>query len=82
MSLQRAIFAFRPEAKSKLSNPVAIGAPEDQLRAPLNALVVDLAELAGLNPGTVVMVGETSLPDIKTRPDYAATRGNALWVFR
>ena len=81
MSLQQAISAFGREAKSKLSNPVAIGAPEDQLRAPLEALVVDLAELAGLHPGTVVMVGETSLADIKTRPDYAVTRGNALSGF-
>ena len=81
MSLQQAISAFGREAKSKLSNPVAIGAPEDQLRAPLEALVVDLAELAGLHPGTVVMVGETSLADIKTRPDYAVTRGNVLSGF-
>ena len=81
MSLQQAISAFGREAKSKLSNPVAIGAPEDQLRAPLEALVVDLAELAGLHPGTVVMVGETSLADIKTRPDYAVTSGNVLSGF-
>ena len=81
MSLQEAISAFGREAKSKFSNPVASGAPEDQLRAPLEALVPDLAELAGLHPGTVVMVGETSLADIKTRPDYAVSRGNALSGF-
>ena len=78
MSLQQVVSAFGREAKSKLSNPVASGAPEDQLRAPLEALVADLAELAGLHPGTVVMVGETSLANIKTRPDCAVTRGNAL----
>ena len=81
VSLQEAVSAFGREAKSKLSNPVASGAPEDQLRAPLEALIPDLAELTGLHPGTVVMVGETSLADIKTRPDYAVTRGGALIGF-
>ena len=81
VSLRKAVSAFGREAKSKLSNPVASGAPEDQLRAPLEALIPDLAEIAGLHPGTVVMVGETSLADIKTRPDYAVTRGNALSGF-
>ena len=81
MSLQQAISAFGREAKAKLSNPGASGAPEDQLRAPLELLVTSLAELAGLRPGTVVMVGETSLADIKTRPDYAVTRRNALIGF-
>ena len=81
VSLQEAVSAFGRAAKSKLSNPAASGAPEDQLRAPLEALIPDLAELAGLHPGNVVMVGETSLADIKTRPDYAVTRGNALTGF-
>ena len=81
MKLQEAISRFGHEAASKLSNPGAAGAPEDQLRAPLEALVADLAELAGLRSGTVVMVGETSLADIKTRPDYAVTLGNALIGF-
>ena len=81
MKLQEAISRFGHEAASKLSNPGAAGAPEDQLRAPLEALVADLAELAGLRSGTIVMVGETSLADIKTRPDYAVTLGNALIGF-
>jgi len=81
MKLQEAISRFGLEATSKLSNPGASGAPEDQLRAPLEALVADLAEVAGLRSGTVVMVGETSLADIKTRPDYAVTLGNALIGF-
>ena len=81
MSLQQAISAFGREAKAKLSNPVASGAPEDQLRAPLETLVGKLAELLGLHPGSVVMVGETSLADIKTRPDYAVTRRDALIGF-
>ena len=81
MKLQEAVSRFGLEATSKLSNPGAAGVPEDQLRAPLETLVADLAELAGLRSGTVVMVGETSLADIKTRPDYAVTLGNALIGF-
>ena len=73
--------AFGREVKAKLSNPVASGAPEDQLRAPLEVLVTSLAELVGCLPGTVVMVGETSLADIKTRPDYAVTREDTLVGF-
>ena len=81
MKFQEAISKFGLEAKSKLSNPGASGAPEDQLRAPLEALIANLAELTGLPSGAVVAVGETSLADLKTRPDYAVTRKNALIGF-
>lgn len=81
MSLQQAISAFGRETKAKLSNPSASGAPEDQLRTPLEILVTSLAELTGLRSGAIVMVGETSLADIKTRPDYAVTRSNVLTGF-
>ncbi len=81
MTLQEAASKFGFEAKSKLSNPAASGAPEDQLRTPLEGLIANLAELTGLPPGTVVAVGETSLADLKTRPDYAVTRRNALIGF-
>ena len=81
MTLQEVISTFGAEAKSKLSNPSASGAPEDQLRAPLEGLIANLAELTGLPSGTIVAVGETSLADLKTRPDYAVTRRNALIGF-
>ena len=81
MTLQEAISKFGREATSKLSNPAASGAPEDQLRAPLETLIADIAELTGLPTGTIVAVGETSLADLKTRPDYAITRNNALIGF-
>ena len=81
MTLQEAISKFGLEAKSKLSNPAASGAAEDQLRAPLEGLISNLAEVTGLPPGTVVAVGETSLADLKTRPDYAVTLRNALIGF-
>lgn len=66
ITFQEAISKFGLEAKSKLSNPAASGAPEDQLRAPLEALIADIAQLMGLPPGTIVAVGETSLADLKT----------------
>ena len=81
MTLKEAISTFGAEAKSKLSNPSASGAPEDQLRSPLEGLIGSLAELTGLPPGTVVAVGETLLADLKTRPDYAVSRRNALIGF-
>ena len=81
MTLQEAVSTFGAEAKSKLTNPGASGAPEDQLRTPLEGLIAKLAELTGLPAGTVVAVGETSLADLKTRPDYAVTRRNALIGF-
>ena len=81
MTLQEAISSFGSEAKAKLSNPAASGAPEDQLRAPLEALVKRIAECVGLAHGTVVAVGETSVADLKTRPDFAITLRGALVGF-
>ena len=37
--------------------------------------------MVGLTPGTVVAVGETSIADLKTRPDYAITRQGSLIGF-
>ncbi len=68
-------------ATSKLSNPAASGEPEDQIRAPLEALLLDLALLSGFVGDTVVAVGESSLSDLKTRPDYAVTAHGALVGF-
>ena len=81
MTFREAIARFGIETKAKLSNLGASGAPEDQLRAPLEGLVANLAELAGFRRGTVVTVGETSLVDLKTRPDYAVVRESALIGF-
>lgn len=81
MTLQEAMAIFGHDAKLKLSNPGASGAPEDQLRAPLEELISTLAELTGLGPDSVVMVGETSLAGLKTRPDYAVTHNNILIGF-
>ena len=78
MTLQEAISRFGLEAKSKLSNPGASGAREERLRTPLEGLIENLVELTGLTRGTIVAVGEISLTDLKTRPNYAVTRRNAL----
>ncbi|OOV34706.1 hypothetical protein BV61_02245, partial [Candidatus Synechococcus spongiarum LMB bulk15M] len=81
MTIQEAISTFGLEVKPKLGNPGATGASEDQLRAPLEVLVGKLAELTGLRPDSMIMVGETSLAGLKTRPDYAVTHNNALIGF-
>jgi hypothetical protein len=80
-AVAEAISTFGKSAKAKLSNPAVTGQPEDQLRAPLEALIADLGAAAGLAIGDVTLVGESSLSDLKTRPDYAVTRGKALIGF-
>lgn len=79
-TIAASISSFGAEVKRKLSNPSATGQPEDQLRAPLETLIKSLAE-AGLAMGDVVLVGESAQADLKTRPDYAITRGKALIGF-
>lgn len=77
-SFDEAISRFGKTARDKMSNPGATGQPEDQLRAPLEALVTDLCALIGPAADDVVMVGETTLSELMTRPDYAVTRKKAL----
>lgn len=80
-TLAAAISAFGTLTKAKLSSRAASGSPEDQLRSPLEALVRDMAHLAGLPDGAVNMVGESALADLKTRPDYAVDVQDALVGF-
>jgi hypothetical protein len=79
--LEDVVSTFGASTKSKLANKAAIGAPEDQLRGPLEALFQGLALLAGLPKGVVTLVGETTLSELATRPDYAVTVQNALVGF-
>ena len=81
LELRSAIAKFGAEAKTKLSNVAVTGEPEDQLRAPLEDLFENLAELCGVPPSKVAAVGESSLAELKTRPDYAITVHNALVGF-
>ena len=77
-TLDSAIATFGASAKEKLSNPAAAGQPEDQLRAPFEHLLADMAELSRLPKSALAAVGESSVSDLKTRPDYAITVHNAL----
>ena len=70
-SLAGAIAQFGKDAKAKLSHPPVTGEPEDQLRAPFEKLVRDMAALCGLAPDAVVIVGETAIAALHTRPDCA-----------
>lgn len=76
-----AISSYGASAKAKLANPAAKGEPEEQLRAPLEHLFVDLAEFCGFPRSAVTAVGEASLRELKTRPDYAITVRKALVGF-
>jgi hypothetical protein len=80
-SVSSAIAAFGAKAKAKLANPGASGEPEDQLRAPFEQLLADLSELANFPKTAVAAVGESSVSDLKTRPDYAVTVHKALVGF-
>src|SRR5664280_761369 len=73
LTIESAISAFGATAKTKLANLAATGQPEDQLRAPFEHLISQVAELCQLTQGSVVAVGESSVSDLKTRPDYAVT---------
>ena len=81
MPLEAAIAAFGAQAKTKLTNPAAKGQPEDQIRAPFEHLLSEVAELCQFPKESVTPVGESSVSDLKTRPDYAVTVHNALVGF-
>ncbi len=80
-TLSAAIAAYGEAAKKKLSNPAAQGQPEDQIRAPFEELLHALGELVNLPRSKVTLVGESSISDLKTRPDYAVSVHNALVGF-
>jgi len=76
-ALQKAVGSFGAAAKAKLNQG---GQPEDQLRAPLETLFAALAaETAAA--GAMTMIGEASLADLRTRPDYAVQINKALIGF-
>ena len=79
-TLAEAVASYGAGLKAKLSSAVVAGAPEDQLRAPLETLIGQLAALCGLS-GAVHLIGETTLSELKSRPDYAVTVHGALVGF-
>ena len=80
-TLEAAARAFGQSLRAKLSSAAIDGEPEDQLRAPIERLVADLASLCGLPDGALASIGETALGDLKTRPDYAITVHKVLAGF-
>jgi hypothetical protein len=80
-SLRDAISRFGAAVKAKLAGQGASGEPEDQLRAPFEALLNDIVAILGFGASKIVAVGESSVADLKTRPDYAVTRMKALVGF-
>src|SRR5262245_35278235 len=81
LTLASAISKFGVAVKSKLANIGATGEPEDQLRAPLEHLLSDLAELCDLPRAAFAAVGESAVGELHTRPDYAITLRHALVGF-
>ena len=79
-TVETAVSHYGASVKPKLTSAAIEGAPEDQLRGPLDTLIQDLAEVGGL-PKSVHLVGETTLSELKTRPDFAVTIGNVLVGF-
>ncbi|PNQ73189.1 DNA methyltransferase [Erythrobacter sp. SAORIC-644] len=70
---------FGASAKAKLAG--GDGQPEDQLRAPLETLFAEVAAILHPAVKNLVMTGETSLAEMRTRPDYAVKVNNALVGF-
>src|SRR6266481_4116695 len=81
LTIEAAISEFGRAAKAKLSNPGAAGQPEDQLRAPFEKLIENVASICKFRSGTVVAVGESAQRELKTRPDYSITVDKALVGF-
>jgi hypothetical protein len=79
VDLNQAVSTFGASIKAKISNAAILGAAEDQIRAPLEALMRSLAAYSGTTD--LVMVGETTLSHLNTRPDYGVLRGQSLVGF-
>lgn len=78
--LSEAISRYGASLKPKFSGIAAIGSPEDQLRGPLDQLVRDAVGALGW-PANVALIGESTLRELKTRPDFAVTKQNLLVGF-
>lgn len=71
-AVEAAVGAFGDAVKPRLAGP---GEPEDQMRGPLETLLASVATALGVS---VVPHGETSLSELRVRPDYAIAVGGAL----
>ncbi len=77
--IKKAVGEFGASAKAKLSGSGQ--QPEDQLRNPIEELFKALAILCDLPAGALVLKGEMSLAEMRTRPDFAVEVKNALIGF-
>lgn len=77
-SIKKAVSQFGASAKAKLNEG---GQPEDQLRNPLEQLFASLSLEIGLPKGALTLVGEKSLAELRTRPDFAVNVQKALIGF-
>lgn len=76
--IKKAVGEFGASAKAKLNQG---GQPEDQLRNPIEQLFATLSATCGHPKGAVTLIGETSLSDLRTRPDFAVQMNKALIGF-
>jgi hypothetical protein len=79
LTVESAISSFGAAVTAKLSNVAAGGNPEDQLRAPFEQLLLEIAALSMRK--NVVLIGESSLAHLSLRPDYAVSVDHALAGF-
>ena len=77
-SIKKAVSQFGASAKAKLNEG---GQSEDQLRNPLEQLFAALSLEIGLPKGALTLVGEKSLAELRTRPDFAVNVQKALIGF-
>jgi hypothetical protein len=73
-SIQKALQTFAAAVTEKMSQ-LTLGEPEEQVRAPFENLMADVADALGWK---IVCTGETPLPDRLGRPDFAIHRNQAL----
>lgn len=76
--VKKAVSDFGASAKAKLNQG---GQPEDQLRNPIEQLFAALSRECGYAPAAVRLIGEASLSDLRTRPDFAVQLNKALIGF-
>ncbi|HQS96076.1 type ISP restriction/modification enzyme [Novosphingobium sp. 17-62-19] len=77
-SIKIAVGEFGASAKAKLNEG---GQPEDQLRNPIEQLFAALSLVIGIPKGALTLIGEKSLSELRTRPDFAVNISKALIGF-
>ncbi|MDI9349676.1 MAG: N-6 DNA methylase [Candidatus Symbiobacter sp.] len=73
------IAAFGRAVAAKFANPTLTGDPEDQLRGPLEILLIEMDQAAPAKRGEkITVVGEHRKSELKLRLDFAISRGHDL----